>query len=56
MSDQEIEHLAVIRQVLERGLKQKKAAKILEVTPRQVRRLVKKYRKERRSCWPNIYP
>lgn len=46
MSDQEIERLAIIRQVSENRLKQKKASKLLNLSSRQIRRLVRKYRLE----------
>lgn len=44
MSDQEIERLAIIRQVSESRLKQTKASKLLDLSTRQIRRLVRKYR------------
>jgi len=44
MSTQEVERATVIRQVIEKRLKQTEAAKLLKITPRQVRRLKQAYR------------
>jgi transposase len=46
MSAQELDRLTVIERVLEKRLSQVEAAKQLGVTPRQVRRLIKCYRRE----------
>jgi hypothetical protein len=46
MNTQEIERVTVIRQVVEKRIKQSKAMKLLKLSKRQVIRLVKKYRKE----------
>jgi predicted DNA-binding protein (UPF0251 family) len=46
MSTQEIEHVTVIRQIVEKRLKQQLAMQLLKLSKRQVIRLVKVYRKE----------
>jgi len=46
MSDKEIERVAVINKVVGGQLKQRAAAKLLDLSPRQIIRLVKKYRRE----------
>lgn len=46
MSRKELDRATVIRQVVEKKLKQNQAAKQLGITARQVRRLVKRYRAE----------
>lgn len=46
MSTQETDQVSVIKQVAEQHLKQSKAMQLLNLSKRQVIRLVKKYRKE----------
>ena len=46
MSKKELDRVMVIRQVVEKRLKQGRAARQLGITARQVRRLVKRYREE----------
>ena len=46
MSRRELKRLKVIHQVLEENLKQVRAAEILHLTDRQIRRIVKKVRGE----------
>jgi transposase len=46
MSTKEIDRLDVIRRVLERGLKRRKAAELLGITSRQVRRLCKAFERD----------
>jgi transposase len=46
MSTQEIERITVIRQVIEKRLKQRQAMQLLKLSKRQVIRLVKKYKKD----------
>lgn len=45
MSSQEIERVAVIKQVIEKRLKQREAMQLLSLSKRQIIRLVKEYRK-----------
>lgn len=45
MSTRELEKAAIIRQLIDRKIKQKEAACRLELSTRQIKRLVKKYRK-----------
>jgi len=45
MSTQEIERITVIKKISEKQLKQRTGAKLLALTTRQVRRLVKAYRR-----------
>ncbi len=45
MSAQELDRLTVVKRVLEKRLTQAEASKQLGVTPRQVRRLIKRYRR-----------
>jgi len=45
MSTREIERLSIVREIVESGgLKQREGAQLLQLTPRQIRRLVKAYR------------
>lgn len=46
MSDKEIKRVSVIKQIAEKRLKQRDGMKLLDLSKRQVIRLVKKYRKE----------
>jgi hypothetical protein len=46
MSKAEIERLTVIQQIVEKRFKQSQGAKLLKLTPRHMRRLVKAYRQE----------
>jgi len=44
MSSKELDRLEVLQRVCERGLKQVEAAGILRITPRQLRRLVDRFK------------
>ena len=44
MSTKELDRLEVLQRVCERGLKQVEAAGILRITPRQLRRLVDRFK------------
>ena len=44
MSSKELDRLEVLQRVCERGLKQVEAAGILRITPRQLRRLVERFK------------
>lgn len=46
MSQKELKRLHVIRKAIERRIKQKEAAELLEISQRQIRRLVKRVREE----------
>ena len=46
MSTREIERLTIIQQIIEKRLKQGRGAKLLKLTPRQTRRLVRAYRQQ----------
>jgi hypothetical protein len=46
MSQQEIERISIIEQVISKRLKQSKAGQLLKVSSRQVRRLVRAYRRD----------
>ena len=46
MSREEIDRIAVIKQVQEKQIKQKTGAKLLEISPRQLRRLLKSYKEK----------
>ncbi len=46
MSQRELKRLHVIRKAIERRIKQKEAAQLLEISQRQIRRLVKRVREE----------
>ena len=46
MTKRDLKRLKVIEQVLEKGLKQKKAGEVLELSVRQIKRMVKRVRKE----------
>lgn len=46
MSKKELERVTVINQIIEGRLRQRTAAQILDLSPRQIIRLVKKYRRE----------
>ncbi len=46
MSHKEVDRLGVIRQVAEKQLRQKEAARQLDLSVRQIRRLVQRYRAE----------
>jgi hypothetical protein len=46
MSTREIERLTIIQQIVEKRFKQGRGAKLLKVTPRQIRRLVRAYRRQ----------
>jgi transposase len=45
MSDREIERVTVIKRITEKQLKQSEGAKLLKLSSRQIRRLVKDYRR-----------
>lgn len=49
MSEKELKRIKILRDVVEKRLKQKDAAKVLNLEKRQVIRLIKKYRKEGES-------
>lgn len=46
MSTQEVERVTVIKQIVDKRLKQNAGARLLKITTRQIRRLIKAYRKE----------
>ena len=46
MSTQEVERVTIIKQVVEKRLKQNAGAKLLKITARQLRRLIKAYRRD----------
>jgi len=46
MTQKELKRLHIIKQVLEKKLKQIEAAKILDLSSRQIRRIVKRIREE----------
>jgi predicted DNA binding protein len=46
ISTQEVERVTVIKQIIEKRLKQNAGAKLLKLTPRQIRRLIKAYRRD----------
>jgi hypothetical protein len=46
MSTQEVERITVIKQIVDKRLKQNAGAKLLKVTTRQIRRLIKTYRRD----------
>ncbi len=46
MSTREIERLTIIQKIVEKRLKQERGAKLLKVTPRQIRRWVRAYRQQ----------
>jgi len=46
MSTQEVERVTVIKQIVEKRLKQNAGAKLLKITTRQIRRLTKAYRRD----------
>lgn len=50
MSTRELEKLAIIRQVVDRKIKQSEAAYRLELSDRQIRRILVKYRKYGPKC------
>jgi len=50
MSSKELDRLEVLQRVCERGLKQVEAAGILRITPRQLRRLVDRF-KQSGAAW-----
>lgn len=46
MSTQEVERVTVIKQIVDKRLKQNAGAKLLKITARQLRRLIKAYRRD----------
>ncbi|HIE53913.1 MAG TPA: helix-turn-helix domain-containing protein, partial [Chromatiaceae bacterium] len=47
MSQRELDRVGVIRQVVEKGLRQRDAARQLGLSVRQIKRLMRRYRAER---------